>query len=254
MADDTNAREALLPIDYEALIAASWANPSVKGAQGTPKCIAFAKGAEWFRAQCLAATPADRGAPAEGAVPMTGSWIAAEDVRRSARAIDVALNGEANAARAPALIDVESQITGLARTFGKPIVCALIDAPTSQAGRDALDALSQAERDLLAERRRQVEVKGWTPEHDDEHAHGGMARAAASYALKAASHASEHPGISHWLATAADKAWPWDPEWWKPRSERRMLVKAGALILAEIERLDRAALASSAQAGQGEQA
>jgi hypothetical protein len=30
-------------------------------------------------------------------------------------------------------------------------------------------------------------------------------------------------------------------EWWKPTNRRRDLVKAGALILAEIERLDRAA-------------
>lgn len=35
--------------------------------------------------------------------------------------------------------------------------------------------------------------------------------------------------------------WPWPSEWWKPTDVRRDLVKAGALILAEIERLDRAA-------------
>ena len=35
--------------------------------------------------------------------------------------------------------------------------------------------------------------------------------------------------------------WPWAPEWWKPSSYRRNLIKAGALIIAEIERLDRAA-------------
>ncbi|HHW2459226.1 TPA: AAA family ATPase [Pseudomonas aeruginosa] len=36
-------------------------------------------------------------------------------------------------------------------------------------------------------------------------------------------------------------AWPWDEQWWKPTSARRDLVKACALALAEIERLDRAA-------------
>lgn len=35
--------------------------------------------------------------------------------------------------------------------------------------------------------------------------------------------------------------WPWDASWWKPNARRRNLVKAGALILAEIERIDRAA-------------
>lgn len=44
---------------------------------------------------------------------------------------------------------------------------------------------------------------------------------------------------------------PWPDEWWKPAGPRRNLVKAGALILAEIERLDRAALAAST-AKQGE--
>lgn len=33
--------------------------------------------------------------------------------------------------------------------------------------------------------------------------------------------------------------WPWPSKWWKPKSQRRDLVRAGALILAEIERLDR---------------
>lgn len=32
---------------------------------------------------------------------------------------------------------------------------------------------------------------------------------------------------------------PWDEKWWKPKNPRRDLVKAGALILAEIERIDR---------------
>lgn len=36
------------------------------------------------------------------------------------------------------------------------------------------------------------------------------------------------------------EVWPWDESWWKPTNRRRDLVKAGALILAEIERLDRA--------------
>ncbi len=34
-----------------------------------------------------------------------------------------------------------------------------------------------ASRDMLAERRRQVEAEGWTSEHDDEHDAGEMARA-----------------------------------------------------------------------------
>lgn len=35
-------------------------------------------------------------------------------------------------------------------------------------------------------------------------------------------------------------SWPWDEEWWKPSEDPvRNLVKAGALIAAEIDRLQR---------------
>lgn len=90
---------------------------------------------------------------------------------------------------------------------------------------------TQAVLDVLAERRRQIEAEGWTPEHDDKHAEG-LAAAAACYAAG-----------SRRLMIEGDMAdievWPWDESWWKPTSRRRDLVKAGALILAEIERLDR---------------
>lgn len=89
--------------------------------------------------------------------------------------------------------------------------------------------LSQGALDVLAERRRQIDVEGWTPEHDDGHAHGEMAQAAASYCFAA----SDQP-------TMGKVWWPWSSEWWKPAAPRRMLVKAAALIIAEIERLDRA--------------
>jgi hypothetical protein len=99
-----------------------------------------------------------------------------------------------------------------------------------------LGALSLATRDVLAERQRQIEKEGWTPEHDDEHRSFQMAEAAACYA-DAASYANLYGEAP---ARPSDD-WPWDWKWWKPASPRRMLVKAGALILAEIERLDRRA-------------
>jgi hypothetical protein len=91
--------------------------------------------------------------------------------------------------------------------------------------------LSYAAGSVLAERRRQIEQEGWTPEHDDQHADGELARAAAVYA---------NPEIWNILG-ASRVGWPWDASWWKPSDQRRNLVKAGALILAEIERLDRIA-------------
>ncbi|HHK3879166.1 TPA: hypothetical protein ACRL4Y_005513 [Pseudomonas aeruginosa] len=102
------------------------------------------------------------------------------------------------------------------------------------------DVLTQAQHsmpkawlDVQAERRRQITAEGWTPEHDDEHNGGELADAAACYALWAG---GINPG--NWR-----EFWPWAPEWLKHSEPRRMLVKAAALILAEIQRLDRAAAA-----------
>jgi len=53
------APAAVPEIDYDAAIAASAAHPSVKAGQGTTKCIAFVKGAEWFRQQCAGRAPAE---------------------------------------------------------------------------------------------------------------------------------------------------------------------------------------------------
>ncbi|HBT5799378.1 TPA: hypothetical protein PCK99_003452 [Klebsiella pneumoniae] len=93
-------------------------------------------------------------------------------------------------------------------------------------------AVTAAAADVLAERKRQVTAEGWTPGHDDEYEHGELADAAGCYALSSELFdcAGEPP-----------RPWPWPDEWWKPTNRRRDLVKAGALILAEIERLDRTA-------------
>ncbi|MFV8145196.1 hypothetical protein ACNQ1H_14745 [Enterobacter cloacae complex sp.6722787] len=98
-------------------------------------------------------------------------------------------------------------------------------------------AFSKAAIDVLAERQRQQSAEGWTTEHDDDHSCGEMALAASSYAQ----YAHRKP-----IAPAIPFNWPWEPEWFKQQGPRRDLVKAGALILAEIERIDRAA------AGKGE--
>lgn len=108
---------------------------------------------------------------------------------------------------------------------------------------DAMVA-TQASHDILAERQRQISAEGWTPEHDDQHDKGEMAIAAACYALSSAG----------WLRTAIWEIWPnaWGVNWFKPTytAPRRDLVKAGALILAEIERLDRAAQPAPAKGGE----
>ncbi|MGU4134968.1 hypothetical protein [Pseudomonas aeruginosa] len=86
----------------------------------------------------------------------------------------------------------------------------------------------QAWLDVQAERRRQITAEGWTPDHDDLYCAAELPRAAAAYILSGAN--DEAPAI-----------WPFSAKWWKPRDARANYMRAGALILAEIERLDRAA-------------
>lgn len=90
---------------------------------------------------------------------------------------------------------------------------------------------TRAVRDVIAERRRQIEVEGWAPEHDDRHGAHELAEAAACYCLSSAGKPFDY----------FETMWPWERRWFKVSDPRRDLVKAGALVLAEIERLDRAA-------------
>lgn len=90
---------------------------------------------------------------------------------------------------------------------------------------------------IQAERRRQIDVEGWTAEHDDTHSNEELAQAAVCYAMGDVEIvARDDKGRRLGAATV----WPWHRDWWKPTDRRRNLVKAGALIVAEIERLDRA--------------
>ncbi len=118
--------------------------------------------------------------------------------------------------------------------------------PPAAVMRDHLAAQAQARehptnaalRLIADERRRQVESEGFTPVQDDEQNEDGeMAYAAAAYA--AASVGDPDAALF----------WPggWDPQMFKPTGETRDLVRAGALIVAELER--RARLSASAKEG-----
>ncbi|MDR3418677.1 MAG: hypothetical protein P4L83_21095 [Nevskia sp.] len=94
--------------------------------------------------------------------------------------------------------------------------------------------------EIAAERRRQIEVEGWDPAHDDQHGNGQLGRAAAYYAAHGAAFTYEAPDYA--LLVSVVSLWPWALEWKKPKDARSNLIRAGALIVAEIERLDREAL------------
>jgi hypothetical protein len=117
----------------------------------------------------------------------------------------------------------------------------------AEAGWLSPDDYSKAAFDVLAERQRQQDVEGWTAAHDDTHKCGEMALAAAAYAA----FASAMTDGSLTIGSKAFQLWPWRLAWWKPKDPRRDLVRAGALIIAEIERLDRLAEAAKAVAEGG---
>ncbi len=123
--------------------------------------------------------------------------------------------------------------------------------------------------DVLLEVKRQVEVEGWSSDHDDAHDKGEMAGAAACYALAGVTYTApdHYPPRKRYAAIvdarnsisekerettreaiklalgepSAPRNWPWHASWWKPTTTRRNLVKAAALLISEIKRLDRAA-------------
>lgn len=82
--------------------------------------------------------------------------------------------------------------------------------------------------DLIAqERKRQVEAEVWTPEHDNRNTSGELAIAAACYAMHSA-----------WKQDAGiPLIWPWEDANWKPKDPISDLVRAGALIAAELDRI-----------------
>ncbi|MBK1883679.1 hypothetical protein JIN85_14775 [Luteolibacter pohnpeiensis] len=104
----------------------------------------------------------------------------------------------------------------------------------------------QSGADLIyAERERQISDEGWTPEHDAAHENFELSQAAAAYL--------EHMYSRSWVIESFDDnryqkeppnkdIWPddWDLRWFKPKSPMQDLIRAGALIAAEIDRLQRA--------------
>ena len=104
---------------------------------------------------------------------------------------------------------------------------------------------------IAQERLRQVSQEGWSAEHDDGHANGEMAMAAALYATpRLLLERREFANTVHFV-----DPWPWDDCWDKREYDDnasvldndklalpnriRQLVKAGALPAAEIDRLQR---------------
>lgn len=115
--------------------------------------------------------------------------------------------------------------------------------------------VSHAVKMIADERQRQVSKEGWTPEHDNEHTEGDLALAAACYAApipirgevtSTVQCGCREASCEHTFGIIEKKEWkdpwPWDKKWDKREKHDRIrqLVIAGALIVAEIDRLNRA--------------
>ena len=87
---------------------------------------------------------------------------------------------------------------------------------------------------IIEERIRQTLEEGYTPAHDDEHESGQFALLAAAYALSSTGKVNENE-----LAVVVELLSTYDWEI-NPKDPIRDLTRAGALILAELERRLRA--------------
>ncbi len=99
---------------------------------------------------------------------------------------------------------------------------------------------------IAEERQRQIDVEGWTKDHDRSHEDQSLSIAASLYAMPSCHRDQNTFDIDAY--DMVDRFWPWDYGWWKPAvigpsvsdnviGRIKELTKAGALIAAEIDRL-----------------
>lgn len=99
---------------------------------------------------------------------------------------------------------------------------------------------TKAIADVLKERNLQLE-KGFDGQHDSHWGDGQLILSAMNYI---GSVVFRRKGLDPKIQMMNGGVfsgwwhWPWDSKWWKPKTDREDLVRAAALIIAEIERID----------------
>lgn len=99
---------------------------------------------------------------------------------------------------------------------------------------------------IAEERQRQISIEGYDAQHDSYHSPRKLIQAADTY-LESADltlHSKEFSPSNTWHQTnlpfyrnEIKRTWPWEQESFKPTTDIRDLVKAGALIAATIDSL-----------------
>lgn len=93
---------------------------------------------------------------------------------------------------------------------------------------------------IQEERNRQIEVEGWKSDRDDAYINQELLHASKAYIESSIIYQRYRDG-SRKLADVIALCWPrnWSGDWFKPKDPISDLVKSGALIAAEIDRLQR---------------
>jgi hypothetical protein len=133
--------------------------------------------------------------------------------------------------------------------------CATFESDQMAEHPDANNPSARILHEIFTERERQVVDEGYDEVHDDQHAAGSIAAAAGVYAIFTTFTDADrrcgdycepiHPAVRGFI----QRTWPWDVRAFKPKGRRRDLIRAAALLVAEIERLDRAAVPTEAAIG-----
>ncbi|WP_299734624.1 hypothetical protein [uncultured Roseobacter sp.] len=115
-----------------------------------------------------------------------------------------------------------------------------MDAATDAGWIDPAD-FSPGAYAILTERERQEVEEGYKSQDDDNWSDGTILAAGIAYAISAFPADYFNDPYNDDVTELMENLWPWGKVNWKPKDKRADLVRAGALIAAEIDRLDRLA-------------
>jgi hypothetical protein len=178
--------------------------------------------------QSQAAAPADQAAPAAPA--STGESPASQQTEQQGEqpAPEPAAPAPGAVAFDPASGESKTGVVLVGgQDLGARIAAALSAAPELQV---VIEAAGEVAAEVFVERLRQIVEEGHSVEHDDAYTDYQLPRAAVCYAIRGA-------GLP---PHKAPLYWPWNPATFKPAGDDRDLIKAAALILAELQRRQRA--------------